>query len=598
MSKYNEDIDYLIYLIYGVDISKKELNEIIAEADRIISDTNSKKDKLIEAYLKKVQCLQKLDRYDDSKKIIDELLILNPNMPEALVRLGNFYDENKEYDNAIDCVNKAIALKKDYAYAYCMRGYFYSVKKDYDKASQDYSVAILYKPDFALTYTYRGVTKYHLFDYSGAIKDCTKSIEINPNYAAAYNNRGIVKHKLLDYDGAIKDYAKATKINPNYAKAYYNRGITYNRIKKHKKAATDFSKAETDIFSVLIMTDGEKIANFMLDYDTFFKKETKAIEKKKIENYKDIYIRSLKIILKLQVEDELEMPVSHYTKKDVSERLLFDDYPKNNDVRDYFRLYSVNTSNDPEEGKTLFRYLFSQENISSKVEEFGAFAGCFILNNDSLNQFRLYGKTEDKEEGTGVSIALNKHFFEKEIKDGIDMNLKNKKEGDSPNLSPLFHCIYIDPKTKKVISLGQKEEYVFYRENKTKDSYQKYKKKIDETLKKISEELEQLKEQIKKKKLDSDIVYKLLLYLRYLVKHTAFRGEQECRIIQIKMLADKEKVKLDDNNRLFVKYSKLDSKNVSEICFAPKAKDIDKFKQHLARNNYSVKCDKSKAPLA
>jgi hypothetical protein len=93
-------------------------------------------------------------------------------------------------------------------------------------------------------------------------------------------------------------------------------------------------------------------------------------------------------------------------------------------------------------------------------------------------------------------------------------------------------------------------------------------------------------------------VYKLLLNLRYLVKHAAFKEEQECRIIQIKKLNDKDDVKPNENNRLYVEYEKLNEKNVSEICFAPKAKDIDIFKLHLASNNYSVKCYKSNAPLA
>ncbi|MCL1926826.1 MAG: hypothetical protein FWF95_06805, partial [Syntrophorhabdaceae bacterium] len=83
-----------------------------------------------------------------------------------------------------------------------------------------------------------------------------------------------------------------------------------------------------------------------------------------------------------------------------------------------------------------------------------------------------------------------------------------------------------------------------------------------------------------------------------LVKHVAFKEEQECRIMKIEKLYNNAVVKADDNKRLFVEYVKLNDTNVSEICFAPKAQDIDKFRQHLARNNYNVKCGKSKAPLS
>jgi tetratricopeptide (TPR) repeat protein len=560
MSKYNEDLDYLTK---NVDISEEDLNEIIVEADKIISDANSAKAKLIEAYLKKVQCLQKLDKYVESKEFIDKLLDLNSNMPEAFVRLGNFYYKIKEYDNAIDYVTKAIDSKKEYACAYCMMGILLHNKEDYSKALQ-----------------------YH-----------TKAIEIKSNYLVAYSNRGNTKYNLHNYVDAIKDYSEAIRINPNFVNAYCNRGFAYREIRNYKKAAEDFNKVEMDILNVLMFD--EKIANYMLDDDVFFDEATKKSEREKIEDYKNIYIKSLKIISKLHIKDEdgIEIPVSHYTKKDTSEKLLFDDYPQKGDIRGYFRLNSINTSNDPEEGKTLFHYLFPEENISSLVDEFGAFAGCFIFNNDSLNQFRLYGKTKGKKEGTGLSIALNKEFFNKKISLGVAMKLesKNNNEEESLNKLPLFRCIYIDPKTNRVVSLGQKEEYVFYRE-KIEKKHPKYKKDMDTLKKDISKELENLKDEIKE--LDPNIVYKLLLNLRYLVKHAAFKEEQECRIIQIKKLNKEKKVKLDENNRLYVEYLKLSNENVSEICFAPKAKDIDKFKQHLARNSYNIKCYKSTAPLA
>ena len=605
MSKYYEDLDYLIQ---DVDISKTELEEIIAEADKIISDTTSGRDKLIEAYLKKVQCLQKLNKFDDSRKIIYQLLNLSPDKPEALVRLGKVFYEEKEYDKAFDVLNKAIELKPNYALAYAQRGTYKDNLSDYFGAITDYNRAIELNPDLSVVYNNRGVTKSNLKDYQGAIEDYNKAIDLKLNFAFVYNNRGVAKSKLLNYSDAIEDYSKAIDIDPKYELALKNRGVAFNKIKeKHKNTATDFRKAGTDLLNVLTMNNGKEIVKLMLDEYDFFIEATES-KKEERENYKDIYIESLEIITRLQVKDEKEMPVSHYSKKEIAAKLLFDDYFKNkNDEylsRDCFRLNSVNTSNDPEEGKTLFHYLFPHDNISLQVEEFGAFAGCFILNKDSLNQFRLYGKTEDNVEGTGISIVLNKHFFSEEI--SMPLQTESIEKDDSlPKTLPLFRCIYIDPETNKVVSLGQKEEYVFYRENNDKEDeskveevYKKYKGDIDKTLEDINNRLINLTRLIREKQTDSDIVYKLLLNLRYLVKHAAFKEEQECRIIQIKKLNDKDNVISDENNRLYVEYQKLHDKNVSEICFAPKAQDIGKFKQHLARNNYSIKCYKSNAPLA
>jgi len=57
MSKYNTDLDYVIL---DIDISREELEEIKAEADRIISENKESKENLAMAYLKKAQCLWKL----------------------------------------------------------------------------------------------------------------------------------------------------------------------------------------------------------------------------------------------------------------------------------------------------------------------------------------------------------------------------------------------------------------------------------------------------------------------------------------------------------------------------------------------------------
>jgi len=278
------------------------------------------------------------------------------------------------------------------------------------------------------------------------------------------------------------------------------------------------------------------------------------------------------------------------TSKDISEKILFQK-KQSDEEQSFFRQYSVNTSNDPEEGKTLLHYLFPYKKISLQVEEHGAFAGCFTFNYDSLNQFRLYGKA-NKEEGTGISIAFNKNFFNMK-----SIVLPTKKSTEELSI---FRCIYIDTETDTIVSLGHKEESVFLRENK-KVNYQEYIDDINRILKDVKKELKELKELVRNwesKNLDYNVICKLLLPLRYMIKNAAFKEEQECRIIQTKKITDPN-VSEDENNRFYVDYYKLSPKNVAKIVFGPKAKDIDKFRQCLARNRYNgIECYQSKVPLA
>ena len=219
MSKYNEDLDYLIK---DVDISKEEVNKIITSADKIILNPKSKVEKRIEAYLKKVQCLQKLAKYNESKDFVDKLLVFNPNMPEALVRLGIVYDENKEHHKAIEEYNKAIEIKKDYAYAHCMRGMSYDNMLEYNKALQDYTNAIRHKPDCVIAYNNRGWTYIHMCEYDKAIQNFNKSLELKSNYKSSLAGKGYAYLYKNDNDNAIKYYTQAIKIdNANFSYFYF-----------------------------------------------------------------------------------------------------------------------------------------------------------------------------------------------------------------------------------------------------------------------------------------------------------------------------------------------------------------------------------------
>jgi len=58
MSKYNTDLDYVIA---NIDISREELEEIKAEADKIISENKESKENLAVAYLKKPSAYENLE---------------------------------------------------------------------------------------------------------------------------------------------------------------------------------------------------------------------------------------------------------------------------------------------------------------------------------------------------------------------------------------------------------------------------------------------------------------------------------------------------------------------------------------------------------
>jgi lipoprotein NlpI len=217
MSKYNIDLDYALPMI---DISKEELNEIIAEADSIISESRKSKEKLAVTCLKKEQCLQKLLSFgyinyiffDDLilkdgeiNRLLEKALELFPDMPEALMQLGiNSYDAAEEDNDAsLYLFSKALQLKPDYAAAFNNRAmlFYYSMFK--------------YEPP-----TTKNKEKGNGFEkaknnFRSAVTDLTEAIRIRPFDALYYLNRGKFHSILGKQKDALKDFTNAINYAPD-----------------------------------------------------------------------------------------------------------------------------------------------------------------------------------------------------------------------------------------------------------------------------------------------------------------------------------------------------------------------------------------------
>jgi len=95
MSKYNTDLDYAIL---GIDISEEELEEIKAEADKIISENKESRENLAVAYLKKAQCWRKLETGVTGGFILYEYIGLGITSKEAAEGIKKYFPSLSVYD--------------------------------------------------------------------------------------------------------------------------------------------------------------------------------------------------------------------------------------------------------------------------------------------------------------------------------------------------------------------------------------------------------------------------------------------------------------------------------------------------------------------
>lgn len=328
-----------------------------------------------------------------------------------------------------------------------------------------------------------------------------------------------------------------------------------------------------------------------------------------------------KTLRSLFVDNYYEQSIAHYTTLNVSKLLLANKNQAKKpkavfEPKSKLRLNTINLMNDPKEG-LLINKLFCLEAWMNTQDL--AFITCFTLHHDSLNQFRLYGK-KDQQEASGLSCVLDKQFFSPEH-NTLSMFRKNE---DSPlkkllgmthekclDKMPLYRCIYLDP-TSGLIKVAQREEWSFHREYKKEDKvsilepnpeaeqhWKEYQNEILEIESRVSGHLKELVEQVKllnPKDLsdeEKELLAEILLPLRYLIKHMAFKEEQECRIIYVTQM-DNPLIQYDENlNRIYIDYEPSIMAHLEKIYLAPKAKDEKMLFEYLCSRGQEVRTGKS-----
>ncbi|PIK13912.1 tetratricopeptide repeat protein [Halobacteriovorax sp. JY17] len=123
--------------------------------------------------------LEKTNRFDRAKEVIEKLLVKNPENPHALNFLGySLLERGIELDRALKLITKAVELKPDDGYIRDSLGWFYYKTGDYEKA------LVEIKKAWTLVSTDVVITKHLAMVYT-KLKDFRKAKEF---YVEALNN--------------------------------------------------------------------------------------------------------------------------------------------------------------------------------------------------------------------------------------------------------------------------------------------------------------------------------------------------------------------------------------------------------------------------
>ena len=578
---------------------------------------------------------------------------------QAQLGLGAAYNESSKLDQAIKTwsnIRREEAEPETYARAQLGLGAAYYAQSELEQAIEAWSnisrdddpkayaraqlgLGIVYKDQNELDQANIEVTHIDQGKLEQAIEAWSNISHDDPKaYAQAQLNIGNAYYAQKKTEQAIKTWASINREEADpetYIEAQLGLGEVYSLDEDKKKQAHEAYNNVRD-FSYYKSERGFKILNCPLEV----REDLHSLAKNTDE-----------ILKSLQIIPEFESKVAHYSRALTAFKLF--KCEKNKQKPSKLRLNTIRGVNDPTEGLVLSNY-WDQQGIpeTTHTNNTATFVSCFTFNHDSLNQFRLYGKEDDRE-ATGVSLVFNKEFFSEHSgalkyiasalsnpsnkPRGIDPNETGKPESDNKekliDKSALYRCIYLDPKTG-YWTLAQRDKSTFYRQykKKTEKKWEKYykltlikEKKVEKHLfskenndnnsvgnenskiKSISQILNSIFtdkshsynncDKNEKQKILEAVRF-ILLPLQYLVKHIAFQEEQECRIMYTTHLHD-EKIHHDwEKQWMYVEYNACVRDHIDKIYLSPgAAKYQDHFRILLDQDGNKSKVRISQNPF-
>ncbi|OGI09975.1 MAG: hypothetical protein A2Y40_02095 [Candidatus Margulisbacteria bacterium GWF2_35_9] len=162
----------------------------------------------IEYMFQQAVSLHQTQKYDQAKKIYQEILKIYPKQSDVIHLLGLIEKQSGNMPRAIQLINDAIKINPRNPV------YFYNLGNTYKENN----------------------------DKQQAIDAYKKVIELEPKYFEAYSNMGLIFQNMGDLDNAVNHYLKALEINPNAIKVLNNLGCVYIKQCRYEEAKAKIEK--------------------------------------------------------------------------------------------------------------------------------------------------------------------------------------------------------------------------------------------------------------------------------------------------------------------------------------------------------------------
>ncbi len=193
--------------------------------------------------------LDALDRTDEAKKQLDDLIAKRPKDTEAILALGNIQRARKDFAGCADTYGKAIDTianpdKSNWVMFY-FRGICNERSHQWPKAEADMKKALELFPDQPLVLNYLGYSwvdqGVHLDEGMDMIR---RSVEQRPDDGYIVNSLGWAYFRTGNYDEAVKNLERAVELKPDDPTINDHLGDAYWRVGRTLEAHFQWSQAK------------------------------------------------------------------------------------------------------------------------------------------------------------------------------------------------------------------------------------------------------------------------------------------------------------------------------------------------------------------
>jgi len=175
--------------------------------------------KLLQDKFNQAVKLHQNNQTDLAVPIYAEILSFYPNNVDALHLLGVALYQCQQFQDSLKLLDKAILINPEFANAYSNRGLVLQDMKRFEEALESYDRAILINPEFANAYHKRGNVLRDLKRFVEALESYDRAILINPKFVDAKYNKSLVLLMIGEFDEGFQLYEyrwKSQKIHINF----------------------------------------------------------------------------------------------------------------------------------------------------------------------------------------------------------------------------------------------------------------------------------------------------------------------------------------------------------------------------------------------